>query len=121
MQNNVFVVDTNKKPLNPVKPSRARKLLNKGKAAIWRRYPFTIILKHVVTETVLKPLTVKIDPGSKFSGIAVLEGGNVIWGAEIEHRGYQIKKALESRRSLRSSRRNRKTRTRSAVSLRTIS
>ena len=114
MQNYVFVVDTNKKRLNPIAPSRARKLLNKGKAAIWRLYPFTIILKYAVAETVLKPLTVKIDPGSKFTGIAVLEGQNVIWGAEIEHRGYQIKQALESRRSLRSSRRNRKTRYRKA-------
>ena len=114
MQNHVFVVDTNCIVLNPVRPSRARKLLNKGKAAIWRRFPFTIILKHSVTEAHLKPLTVKIDPGSKFTGIAILEGENVIWGAEIEHRGYQIKQALESRRSLRSSRRNRKTRYRKA-------
>ena len=114
MQNYVFVVDTNKKQLNPVSPSRARKLLNKGKVAIWRRYPFTIILKQVVKQSFLKPLTVKIDPGSKFTGIAVLEGENVIWGAEIEHRGYQIKQALESRRNLRSSRRNRKTRYRKA-------
>lgn len=114
MQNYVFVIDTNKKPLNPIPPSRTRKLLNKGKAAIWRMYPFTIILKHAVTQTILKPLTVKIDPGSKFTGIAVLEGENVIWGAEIEHRGYQIKQALESRRSLRRSRRNRKTRYRKA-------
>lgn len=110
MQNYVFVVDTNKKQLNPVPPSRARKLLNKGKTAIWRMYPFTIILKYAVPKTVFKPLKVKIDPGSKFTGIAVLEGEKVIWGGEIEHRGYQIKQALESRRSLRSSRRNRKTR-----------
>lgn len=110
MQNYVFVVDTNKKQLNPVTPSRARKLLDKGKAAIWRMYPFTIILKHAVKQTTLKPLTAKIDPGSKYTGIAILEEENVIWGAEIEHRGYQIKQALESRRSLRRSRRNRKTR-----------
>ncbi|KST66344.1 RNA-guided endonuclease IscB [Mastigocoleus testarum] len=114
MQNYVFVVDTNKKPVNPVTPRRARKLLEKGKAAVWRNYPFTIILKHAVTETVLKPLTVKIDPGSRFTGIAVSEGENVIWGAEVEHRGYQIKQTLESRRSLRRSRRNRKTRYRKA-------
>ena len=114
MQNYVFVVDTNCMQLNPVTPSRARKLLSKGKAAVWRSYPFTIILKHAVAQTLLKPLTVKIDPGSKFTGIAVLEGENVIWGAEIEHRGYQIKQALESRRSLRRSRRNRKTRYRKA-------
>ncbi|WP_066424020.1 RNA-guided endonuclease IscB [Anabaena sp. 4-3] len=110
MQNYVFVVDTNKQPLNPIPPARARELLTKEKAAVFRMYPFTIILKHTVLNPTLKPLTVKLDPGSKFSGIAVLDEENVIWVAELEHRGGQIKNALESRRSLRRSRRNRKTR-----------
>jgi hypothetical protein len=35
----VFVVDTNKQPLNPVHPGRARVLLTSGKAAVLRRYP----------------------------------------------------------------------------------
>jgi hypothetical protein len=43
-----FVLDTNKRPLNPVHPGRARVLLKQGKAAVYRRYPFTIILKHEV-------------------------------------------------------------------------
>ncbi len=42
---NVFVVDTNKQPLDPVHPARARKLLSRGNAAVLKRYPFTIILK----------------------------------------------------------------------------
>jgi hypothetical protein len=65
----VFVVDTNKQPLNPVHPGRARLLLKQGKAAVYRRYPFTIILKRVVEEPHLAPLRVKIDPGSKTKGI----------------------------------------------------
>ena len=44
----VFVVDTECRPLNPVHPARARKLLTAGKAAVWRNYPFTIVLKRVV-------------------------------------------------------------------------
>ena len=44
----VFVVDTNKTPLAPCHPARARELLTKGKAAVYRRYPFTLILKRVV-------------------------------------------------------------------------
>ncbi len=43
--NYVLVIDAKKKPLTPCKPSRAKKLLNAGKAAIYRRFPFTIILK----------------------------------------------------------------------------
>lgn len=110
MQNYVFVVDTNKQPLNPVPPARARELLTKQKAAVLRMYPFTIILKHAVENANPRPLTLKFDPGSKFTGIAILDGEDVIWAAELEHRGWQIKNALESRRSLRRSRRNRKTR-----------
>ncbi len=110
MQNYVFVIDTNKQPLNPVTPKRARELLTKRKAAVFRMYPFTIILKHAVPNPVLKPLTIKLDPGSKITGIAILDGENVIWVAELEQRGWQIKDSLESRGSLRRSRRNRKTR-----------
>ncbi|MEL6162921.1 MAG: RRXRR domain-containing protein, partial [Cyanobacteria bacterium J06628_3] len=44
----VFLVDTNTKPLNPITPRQARKLLEKGKAAVLRRYPFTLILKREI-------------------------------------------------------------------------
>ena len=110
MQNYVFVIDKNKKPLNLVNPARARELLNKQKAAVYRMYPFTLILKTAIDSPTNKPLTLKLDPGSKFTGIALLDGENVIWCAELEHRGYQIKDALLSRRQLRISRKNRKTR-----------
>ncbi len=109
MQNFVFVLDTTKKPLNPVHPGRARRLLKEGKAAVFRRYPFTIILKEEVTETP-KKITLKIDPGSKFTGIALVQDNQVIWGAELQHRGQQIKDALTSRGQLRRGRRGRKTR-----------
>jgi hypothetical protein len=48
MGNFVFVIDTNKKNLNPVHSARARELLTKGKAAVFRAYPFVIILHHAV-------------------------------------------------------------------------
>ncbi|MEM7554579.1 MAG: RNA-guided endonuclease IscB [Cyanobacteria bacterium P01_A01_bin.84] len=109
-QNYVFLIDTNKQPLNLVTPKQARRLLEKGKAAVYRMYPFTLILKTAIDNPTIRPLTLKLDPGSKFTGIALLDRENVIWCAELEHRGYQIKDALLSRRQLRSSRRNRKTR-----------
>ncbi|MEM7554795.1 MAG: RNA-guided endonuclease IscB [Cyanobacteria bacterium P01_A01_bin.84] len=110
MQNYVFVIDTNKQQLNPVTPKQARRLLELGKAAVYRIYPFTLILKTAIDNPTIRPLTLKLDPGSKKTGIALLDGESVIWCAELEHRGYQIKDALLSRRQLRSSRRNRKTR-----------
>jgi hypothetical protein len=44
----VFVVDTNRTPLNPVHPGRARMLLSQGRAAVLKRYPFTIVLKTAI-------------------------------------------------------------------------
>jgi len=111
--NYVFVLDTNRQPLTPCKPSLARKLLNARKAKVFRLYPFTIILNKEVVDTP-EPLTLKIDPGSKISGLAILSGCNLIWVAELTHRGQTIKAALESRRSLRRGRRNRHTRYRKA-------
>ncbi len=109
MPNYVFVLDTTKKPSNPVHPGKARKLLSEGKAAVFRRYPFTIILKEKTVETP-KRITLKLDPGSKTTGIALILLNQVIWGAELQHRGQKIKDSLTSRRQLRRGRRGRKTR-----------
>ena len=109
----VFVLSTDKKPLDPCSPARARILLKQGKAAVYKQFPFTVILKSrwsFVCET--DDYRVKIDPGSKVTGIAIVNESKkkVVWAGEIEHRGQRIKKKLESRRATRRSRRNRKTR-----------
>ena len=110
MSNFVFVIDTLEQPLNSVHPGQARRLLNEGKAAVFRRYPFTIILKHAVADPKLEPYQLKIDPGSKTTGMAIVQGEDVIWGTQLKHRGQQIKDDLTSRRAIRRNRRNRKTR-----------
>ena len=110
MQNYVFVIDTNKQALNPIAPKKARRLLDKGKAAVYRMYPFTVILKTAVESAVLTPCQIKIDPGSKVTGFALVREGEVLWGMELEHRGGLIRKKLESRRAVRQGRRNRNTR-----------
>lgn len=108
-KNSVFVLDTNKKPCNPVHPAVARKLLTEGKAAVFRRVPFTIILKEESKDEI-KELRIKIDPGAKTTGLAIVSDTNIVWCAELEHRGFQIREKLNDRRTLRRSRRNRKTR-----------
>jgi 5-methylcytosine-specific restriction endonuclease McrA len=113
MSNYSFVLDTNKRPLNPIHPAAARKLLAQSKAAIFRKFPFTIILKEQSTLEV-QPLEIKIDPGSKCTGLAILCGSKLIWAAELTHRGATIKAALLSRHQLRRGRRARKTRYRPA-------
>jgi hypothetical protein len=106
------VVDCNRKPLMPCHPARARQLLRDGKAAVLRRYPFTIILKHVVEEVSVSTLRLKIDPGSKVTGLAIVDdtNGAVVFAAELTHRGYLVSRRLTKRRLLRRARRYRKTR-----------
>ena len=110
MSNYVFVLDTNKQPLSPCTPGMARSLLKAGKAAVLRKYPFTIILKKIIQTKEIKPCQLKLDPGSVTTGIAIVQSNKLIWSAELTHRGQQIKDDLESRRSLRRGRRGRKTR-----------
>jgi 5-methylcytosine-specific restriction endonuclease McrA len=108
----VFVLDTDKRPLNPVNPAQARQLLKNKKAAVFRRFPFTIILKESRTDSPVSALRLKIDPGAKTTGIALVNDstGEVVFAAELKHRGFAIRDTLTSRRQLRRSRRNRKTR-----------
>src|ERR1051326_7557555 len=108
----VFVLDTHKQPLDPVHAGRARLLLDSGKAAVFKRYPFTIILKAAVADPEVHPLRLKIDPGSQTTGIALVEDGegSVVWAAELTHRGPAIKHALDQRRAVRRGKRQRNTR-----------
>lgn len=109
----VFVLDKNLKSLDPCHPARARELLKKGRAKVFKQYPLTIVLQdRTLEESVTHPHRIKIDPGSKTTGIAVIQedSGRVTNAIEVSHRGQQIKDALESRGALRRNRRNRKTR-----------
>ncbi|MBD2198240.1 MULTISPECIES: RNA-guided endonuclease IscB [Calothrix] len=108
----VFVIDTNKRPLNPIHSAQARQLLRSKKAAIYRRFPFTLILKESCPDVPVAPLRLKLDPGAKTTGIALVNDatGEVVFAAELKHRGFAIRDALISRRQLRRGRRNRKTR-----------
>jgi hypothetical protein len=89
----VFVLDNQKQPLMPCHPARARALLKAKNAAVYRCFPFTIILKHREGGDT-QPLEIKIDPGSKTSGVALVVQGKkynqVVWAAHINHRGDAI-------------------------------
>ena len=111
MSNYVFVLDKNKQPLDPTHPAKARKMLKAGRAKVFRQYPFTIIMQDLEVENcVTHNHQLKIDPGSQTTGLAILQENQVLWGAELSHRGSQIRDALTSRRQLRRGRRSRKTR-----------
>ncbi|WP_151669989.1 RNA-guided endonuclease IscB [Nitrincola schmidtii] len=110
----VFVLDKRKKPLMPCSEKRARQLVERGRAVVHKMRPFSIRLKdRLAGESSFQPLHVKIDPGSKTTGLAVVredeqkpENQSVLSLFELIHRGFQIKQALEQRRAFRRRRRS---------------
>ena len=111
----VLVINKHKQPCNTISEAYARILLFNKQAVIHKRFPFTIRLRN--NNAVLKDrsYTVKFDPGSRTTGVAITDDkDSVIMLAELEHRGHVIKKNMDSRRMIRHKRRNRKTRYRAA-------
>jgi 5-methylcytosine-specific restriction endonuclease McrA len=111
----VFILDTNKQPLNPTHPARARKLLRSGRASVFRKYPFTIILHDREEKNSTRAeYRLKIDPGAQTTGLAILQNKKVVWAGELTHRGFAVRDSLTARRQIRRTRRNRQTRYRAA-------
>ena len=119
----VFVLDKRKQPLMPCSEKRARLLLQRGRAVVVRMYPFTIRLKdRIGGET--QPVRIKLDPGSRTTGLALVRDteiidydtgeivtqATVLWLGELTHRGYQISQALSARSAMRRRRRTTKLR-----------
>lgn len=115
-----FVLDCRKKPLMPCSEKRARLLLGRGRARVHRLVPFTIrLIDRQVEDSALQRLRVKIDPGSKTTGIALVresektdaetgavrELAHVAFMAELAHRGHAIRDALAQRSAFRRRRR----------------
>ena len=99
----VFVLDKTKTPLAPTTESKARILLKKGKAVVHKIFPFTIRLKE--NKTCTKSFEIKFDVGTTVTGVAIVDAIKCFFFAEIEHIGKAVKKAMDSRRAIRRSRR----------------
>jgi 5-methylcytosine-specific restriction endonuclease McrA len=119
----VFVLDKHKKPLMPCTPKKARLLLARGRAVVHRLSPFVIRLKdRLVEESVLQPVALKFDPGSRTTGIAlarveITDEGEVhhaVHLAELHHRGEAVHKAMVGRALFRRRRRSARLRYRKA-------
>jgi len=112
-QNRILVLFADGSEAMPCHPARARQLLDADKAAVYRYQPFTIILTER-EDGDTQDVSLQIDPGSQTTGLALVghfqEGTRLIWAANLEHRGDQIKEALRKKRQIRRSRRTRKTR-----------
>ena len=108
----VFVINKQGEPLMPCKKSTARKLLKENKAKIIKYNPFTIKLLYG-SSGYIQETTVGIDSGAKYIGVAIQSQNKVIAKGIIELR-QDVKQLLETRKTYRRSRRNRKTRYRKA-------
>ena len=108
----VFVIDKRGRALMPCSEKRARLLLDRGRAHIHRNMPFIIRLTDRTAEScAFQPLRVKLDPGSKITGLALVQEKpdsiKTLNLFEIMHRGRQISEALTARRQMRRTRRTR--------------
>lgn len=105
----------------PCSEKRAHKLLKCGRARVHKIIPFTIrIVDKNIATCVLQKIAIKLDPGSKFTGIAVVreseitdvetgeikQCANTVKLIELEHRGRQISEKLTARRQMRRRRRS---------------
>ena len=105
----VYVLAKDGRPLMPTKHhGKVRHLLENGKAVCVRRTPFTIRLLYD-TPGRTQPVSLGVDAGAKMVGLSACTEKEELFAAECELRT-DINKNLEQRRSLRRSRRNRKTR-----------
>ncbi|WP_258309713.1 RNA-guided endonuclease IscB [Streptomyces sp. CG 926] len=107
-------------PLMPCHPARARELLAGGRAVVARRAPFTIRLRQRTrAESTVEGVQLRIDPGSKATGIAITEeqhrngpkGRSAIARRglitiELRHRGQKIHSGMMRRAAYRRRRRS---------------
>ena len=111
----VFVLDQKKKPLMPCTPKRARLLLRRGRAVVHRVQPFVIRLRdRRLEDSVLQPIALKVDPGSKHTGMTLArmeqtEEGEIhhaLFLSEVGHRGKEVHAAKQTQRNARRRRRS---------------
>lgn len=106
----VPVLDKNKEPLMPCSEKRARKLMENGRAKpYWCKGVFCIILQDEPKSRYKQDVVIGIDPGSKFEGFTVKSEAHTLLNIQSEAKT-DVQNKMETRRNLRRSRRNRKTR-----------
>lgn len=109
----VYVVANDGQPLMPTeRHGKVCRMLKSGMAKVIKKCPFTIQLQYESKRNV-QPVSLGVDAGSKHIGISATTKTKVLYESDVELRD-DIVKLLATRRQLRWSRRNRKTRYRPA-------
>lgn len=107
----VYVLDHKGSALMPCTERRARLLLDRQRARVHHVMPFVIRLIDRDADTCeFQALRIKLDPGSKVTGIALVRetinnGVAIVSLMELIHRGRQISEALTARSNMRRRRR----------------
>ncbi len=105
----VPVLDSNKKPLMPCSEKRARRLMEKKEAiAYWQKGIFCIKLLKEPSDRKYQAVALGIDPGSKREGYTAATEKDIVLNITTNTPTW-VKGHIETRRTLRRSRRNRKT------------
>jgi N6-L-threonylcarbamoyladenine synthase len=92
----------------PCTEAKARHLLKEDKASVIRREPFVVQLKFDC-ENQTQPVTLGVDAGAKHIGLSASTKVQEVYSAEVVLRT-DITDLISTRRELRRSRRNHKTR-----------
>ena len=108
----VPVLSTTGKPLMPTKASRARKMVRDGKAKVVQNdlQMFCIQLTYKTNSENTQPISIGVDPGSHFTGIAAQSKLATHCGFNLDLPREKVTKRLEERAILRRTRRGRRIR-----------
>lgn len=119
MQLRIPVVDINHKPLMPAKPSRVRRWLEQGRAVKrWSDTGLFYIQITFETGDKVQPVSVGIDPGKLYSGIAVQSARFTLFTAHLVLPFKTVKDRMEQRAMMRRGRRGRRINRKVAFKLR---
>lgn len=105
----VYVLNRNGHPLMPTERcGKVRRMLKTGLAHVVKRCPFTIQLNYNTTD-IVQEITLGVDAGSKTIGLSATTEKKELFASNVTLRN-DIVDLLATRRELRRTRRNRKTR-----------
>lgn len=107
MSEYIYVLGMDGDPQMPTKRKRhVEKLLQAGRARVFRQIPFTIQLTYE-NKPVLQPVTIAEDPGRSNIGMAVVSlSGELLSAAVVQTRNKEIVKLMEKRKQHRRASRN---------------
>lgn len=106
----VYVISKTGQPLMPTQRfGKVRRLLKNKQAKVMRRCPFTIKLLYEPETEIVQEVILGQDTGSKHVGTACIGNDKILYQSQAQLRT-DIKSKMDSRKSLRRTRRNRKTR-----------